>query len=109
MMNQFLIGFNVNDILAQGEIDSQEKIFYRNEKVFGVSLNSNGYGLSYRYATRVNAYKHNLFEFEFAEIKLSSSNPATLAFLSSRAKYFSAFFIRFSAKRVFKSTSPSGV
>jgi hypothetical protein len=32
-------------LFAQGEIKGQARIFYRNEKSFGISLNSNGIGV----------------------------------------------------------------
>ncbi|MEZ5012560.1 MAG: hypothetical protein R2744_13705 [Bacteroidales bacterium] len=35
-------------LYSQGDIDEQQRIFYRNERTVGLSLNSNGFGISYR-------------------------------------------------------------
>ena len=56
-------------LLAQGELKQQDRIFYRNEKSFGVSLNSNGIGVSGRYAKRINARKKTLWEIDGGNIK----------------------------------------
>ena len=42
-------------MLAQGEIDEQRKILLRDERTFGLSLNSNGIGGDFKYAKRINA------------------------------------------------------
>lgn len=54
---------------AQGEIDDQQRIFYRNEQSFGVSLNSTGWGLGYRYGKRINYLNKRLIEVDFNNIK----------------------------------------
>lgn len=56
-------------LLAQGELRQQDRIFYRNEKSIGVSLNSNGFGISGRYAKRINARKKTLWEIDGCNIK----------------------------------------
>ena len=73
-MKRFLILFVVLiiyclDILAQGDIDNQDKIFYRNEKSLAFMLNSNGWGLNGRYAKRKNAAKKIFYDIDFATIK----------------------------------------
>ncbi len=50
---------------SQGELDTQKKIFYRNEKSFGVLLNSNGFGASYRDGKWKNDRDRKLFEIDF--------------------------------------------
>jgi hypothetical protein len=67
---------------SQGEIDTQKKVFFRNEKSVGFLLNSNGWGGNYRFGKRINAFKKYLYEVDFVgfknpkEIKLSNSyNP----------------------------------
>lgn len=52
-------------IRSQGELDTQTKIFYRNEKSVGVLLNSNGFGLSYRDGKWKNDRNRKLFEIDF--------------------------------------------
>ncbi|KPL12479.1 MAG: hypothetical protein AMS26_17580 [Bacteroides sp. SM23_62] len=56
-------------LFAQGEIKQQARIFYRNEKSLGISLNSNGMGISGRYAKRLNARKKTIWEIDGANIK----------------------------------------
>jgi len=54
---------------AQGEIDFQPRIFYRNEWSIAPMLNSNGFGANYRYGQRIDAANKRLFEVDFAYIK----------------------------------------
>ena len=62
--------FSIMDLTAQGEIDEQEgKIFYRNEKTFAFLLNSNGLGLNYRYARRMDAFRKTIYDFDLVSIK----------------------------------------
>jgi hypothetical protein len=42
-------------VFSQGEIDQQQKVFYRNEWSLALMINSNGFGLNYRYCDRINA------------------------------------------------------
>lgn len=65
-------------VKAQGELEEEQKIFFRNERTFSFSLNSNGYGFGYREGKRLDYLNKRLIEFEFnaikhpKEIKLSS-------------------------------------
>ena len=54
---------------AQGEIDDQEQIFYRNERTFAAFLTSTGVGGSFRYAKRITAFKKTLYEIDLVSIK----------------------------------------
>jgi hypothetical protein len=56
-------------IYSQGEIDNEKKIFYRDEKTYSVSLNSNGFGFGYRYAKRIDYTRKTTYEIQFAHIK----------------------------------------
>lgn len=58
----FLLVVPAADLHAQGEIDQENKILFRNEKTYGLTLNTNGWGGGYRYAKRINARKKWLFE-----------------------------------------------
>jgi hypothetical protein len=75
----FLIGYCALPVLAQGEINEQQKIFFRNERSFAVLLNSDGYGLSYREAKRVDFLNKRYFEIEAGTLKhpreYRQSNP----------------------------------
>ncbi len=73
-----LILLTILTVKAQGELDEQQKVFYRNERTFSFSLNSNGYGIGYREGKRVDFLNKNIVEFELnvlkhpKEIKLAS-------------------------------------
>ena len=54
---------------GQGELDDQQRIFLRNEKSFGIQLNSDGLGFGYRIANRTNYRNKNILEFELGTIK----------------------------------------
>ena len=58
-----------NSLKSQGELDEQQRIFFRNEKSFGIQLNSDGIGFGYRIANRTNYLNKNILEFEFGTIK----------------------------------------
>ncbi len=55
--------------VAQGELDEQHKIFFRNEKTYAFELNSDGWGANYRYGKRNVARDKFLVEFDFNIIK----------------------------------------
>ena len=63
VMNCFIAGY------AQGEIDFQSRVYYRNEWSLAAMLNSNGFGLNYRYGKRIDAANKRLFEVDFAYMK----------------------------------------
>lgn len=65
----FLYFLGITAVFSQGEIDEQEKVFYRNESTFGVVISTNGFGGSYRYAKRIDARKKFLWEIDFHHIK----------------------------------------
>ena len=54
---------------AQGEIDLQPKVFYRNEWSLAPMINSNGWGANYRFGEHLNAADKRLFEVDFAYMK----------------------------------------
>lgn len=56
-------------LFSQGEIDDEEKIFYRNERTYGISINSHGLSAGFRYAKRIDAFKKTIYEAEIAQIK----------------------------------------
>lgn len=75
-------------IMAQGDIDQQGKIFYRNEKSIALLLNSNGFGLSGRYAKRIDAASKTIYDVDLVflkhpkEVKLPSEvNPGASSFI----------------------------
>ncbi len=56
-------------VFSQGELDDGHKIFFRNEKSYGISLNSNGWGFGYRYGKRIKASNKWLYEGDFNYMK----------------------------------------
>jgi hypothetical protein len=54
---------------SQGEIDDEQKIFFRNEKSWALFINTNGYGGNYRNGTRINAAKKFIWEIDMNYIK----------------------------------------
>jgi len=68
-------------LLAQGEIDEQLKVFFRNERSFAVMLHSDGLGIGYREAKRINFLNKRLLEIDFGTLKhpkeYRTSNPYT--------------------------------
>jgi len=54
LLSFWIYHFIILTLFAQGELSEQSRIFYRNERSIGALLNSNGYGVSGRYAKRIN-------------------------------------------------------
>ena len=54
---------------AQGEIDLQPTVFYRNEWSLALMLKSNGWGVNYRFGEHRTAADKRLFEIDFAYMK----------------------------------------
>jgi hypothetical protein len=75
-------------LLAQGELRQQDRIFYRNEKSIGVSLNSNGFGVSGRYAKRINARKKTLWEIDGCNIKHPKEVRISNSYYNNRSFVF---------------------
>ncbi len=49
-------------LYAQGELNEQQKVFFRNERSFGILLNTDGIGFSYREAKRIDFRNKQLIE-----------------------------------------------
>ncbi len=84
----------LQEAFAQGELDNQKRILYRNERTFGLFLNSNGLGGDFTYATRINARNHTLYQVEFMylqhpkEVKLSNSFYSNKSFVFGKTNSF---------------------
>jgi hypothetical protein len=59
----------VIQVHAQGELNEQQKVFFRNERSFGIMLNTDGFGFGYRGARRINFLNKRIFEIEGGSIK----------------------------------------
>jgi hypothetical protein len=54
---------------SQGEIDTQEKLLFDNERSIILSLNTNGFGAGYRFGKRKTYLTKTIYDFEVAYIK----------------------------------------
>lgn len=91
----FLYHFIAVSVFSQGEVGEQPRIFYRNEKSLGILLNSNGLGVSGRYASRINARKKTIYELDFVGIRHSKEYRYSNPYNSSKSFVFgklNAFF-----------------
>jgi hypothetical protein len=93
-----LISFIVVSLNAQGELDKQQKVFFRNEMSFAILLNSDGIGLSYRGAKRIDFRNKHFFEIEAGSLKHSKeykiSNPYYQGNSYVFGKLNSTFYLR---------------
>lgn len=56
-------------VYSQGEIDNQLKVFFRNERSFGLQLNTDGLGISYRSGKRIDYLNKRLIEVDLGTLK----------------------------------------
>ncbi len=102
MKKPFIIGvlvlLGVSSVYSQGELDEQQKVFFRNEKSFGISLNTDGIGFGYRGAKRIDFRNKRLFEIDFGTLRHSKeykiSNINTTGGNYVFGKLNSAFYLR---------------
>ncbi len=57
-------------LFAQGELNEQQKVFFRNEKSLAILLNTDGIGFSYRAAKRIDFRNKNILEIDAGDLKL---------------------------------------
>jgi hypothetical protein len=75
----FLFTLYCISAFGQGDIDTQEKILYQNERSINLSLNSNGFGAGFRFGKRKTYLSKTIYDIDFAyikhpkEVKISSS------------------------------------
>jgi hypothetical protein len=93
-----LVLFGISSVCAQGELDEQQKVFFRNERSFGISLNSDGIGFGYRGAKRIDFRNKRIFEIEGGTLKHQKeykiSNPYTTGGNFVFGKLNSTFYLR---------------
>ena len=101
---------------AQGDISENPRIFYRNEKSIGFLLNSNGWGVSGRYAKRLNARNKTIYEIDFANIKHPKEVKITNSYYNNRSFIFGKenLFINFRGgwgkqKEIFRKIDRGGI
>ncbi len=54
---------------GQGEIEKQKKILFKNERTYGLLLNSNGLGFNFLYAKYIDGFQKRLYSAEFNWIR----------------------------------------
>lgn len=112
----FLFNLFAAPLFSQGEISEKPRIFYRNEESIGVLLNSNGFGMSGRYAIRINARKKHIFDLDFVGIKHSKEYKYSNPYNSNRTFVFgklnSFFNVRVGygrQKEIFRKADKGGI
>ena len=64
---------------TQGDIDDEQKIFQRNEKSYSFLLNSNGWGINYRYGKMIDAFNKKIYNIDIVGIRhpkeIKTTNP----------------------------------
>jgi len=93
-----IILFGAVSVYAQGELNQEQKIFFRNEKSFGVLLNTDGIGISYREAKRIDFRNKRLLEIDGGNLRnqkeYKQSSPYTQGGSYFFGKLNSVFYIR---------------
>jgi hypothetical protein len=93
-----LVLIGITTVYAQGELDEQQKVFFRNERSFGINLNTDGIGFGYRGAKRIDFRNKKLFEIEGGTLKhpkeYKISNPYTTGGNFVFGKLNSTFYLR---------------
>jgi len=93
-----IVSYGVVSTYAQGELIEEQKVFFRNEKSFAVLLNTDGIGISYRGAKRIDFLNKRLFEIEAATLKhpkeYKLSNPYYQGGSFVFGKLNSTFYLR---------------
>ena len=73
--------------MAQGDIDTERKVLYRNEWSLGVAAKTNGLELDFRSGKFVTIFKKNLFDFGIGFIKHPQQYRAVNAYYSGYSGY----------------------
>jgi len=74
-----ILSFLFIKVYSQELPEEAPKVFYKNEKTLGLNLNTNGWGIGYRFGDRINYFEKRIYEVDFSilnhpkEIKSSSA------------------------------------
>lgn len=74
-------------ILAQGEIDTETKIIFRNERTVGFSLVSNGFSAGYRYGRFIDGYTKWLIQSDISIVKHPKEIQSNSLFYNKKFVY----------------------
>jgi len=69
LISAVIIVYGATSLYAQGELDEQQKVFFRNERSFAILISSDGIGLGYREAKRINFLNKRLVEIDAGTLK----------------------------------------
>jgi hypothetical protein len=61
--------FGTYSIYGQGDLNTQQKVFFRNEKSLGILINTDGYGASFRGANRIDFLNKRIVEIDAGVLK----------------------------------------
>jgi hypothetical protein len=93
-----IISSGAISLYAQGELNEQQKIFFRNEKSFGLLFNSDGFGVSYREAKRIDFLNKRLLEIDAGSLRDQKEYRQQSAFTQGGSyiygKLNSTFYLR---------------
>jgi hypothetical protein len=108
--------FGAISLYSQGELDQQQKVFFRNERSFGILLNSDGIGISYREAKRIDYRNKWMLEFDGGTLKnqkeYRQTSPLTQGGSYIYGKLNSTIYLRAGIGRqheLFKKTDLGGI
>ena len=117
LITAVIIILGIDYACGQGDLNEQQKIFFRNERTIAILLNTDGWGLSYRMGKRMDYLNKKIIDFDFGtlrdskEVKLSNpvyQTPGTFVF----GKLNSVWYIRGGLghqKEIYKKADLGGV
>ncbi len=78
---------SAGSLMAQGEIDEQKRVMLRDERTFGIFLNSNGVSGNYRYGYWRNAKNQFIIDIDFAYVKHPKEVKTSISYDYSTHRY----------------------
>jgi len=78
---------STGSLMAQGEIDEQKRAMLRDERTFGIFLNSNGISGNYRYGYWRNAKNQFIIDVDFAYVKHPKEVKTSISYDYSTHRY----------------------
>lgn len=64
-----ILFFGTYSSYGQGDLNEQQKVFFRNERSLGILINTDGYGASYRVANRIDFLNKRIIEIDAGVLK----------------------------------------
>ena len=89
LISTLILVLGAGYVFSQGDLNEQQKVFFRNERTIAVLLNTDGWGLSYRQGKRIDFLNKKIIDVDFGtlrdskEVKLSNpyyQTPGTFVF-----------------------------